>query len=124
MGSAPVRARMRLFKSIQKITHNKSINTTYIKTKKPSIFLNYKNPSPYIQKNQSFSLNMDIIQSNYQDYDLATITGKSEPSKQKKLLNRTSLKSFILNFPLSSLVKYRLIIFILRILGDRTPKKS
>ena len=77
-----------------------------------------------IQKNQDFSLNMNLIQSLYQDYDLATAVGKSEPSTKNKLINKTSLKSFILNFPVSSLIKYRLIIFILRILGDRAPKKS
>ena len=77
-----------------------------------------------IQKNQDFSLNMNLIQSIYQDYNLATTIGKSEPSTKNNLINKTSLKSFILNFPVSSLIKYRLIIFILRILGDRAPKKS
>ncbi len=76
-----------------------------------------------IQKNKDFSLNMNLIQSIYQDYDLATTIGKSEPSTNKKLINKTSLKSFIFNFPVSSLIKYRLIIFILRIFGDRAPKK-
>ena len=77
-----------------------------------------------IQKNQDFSLNMNLIQSIYQDYNLATTVGKSKPSTKNNLINKTSLKSFILNFPVSSLIKYRLIIFILRILGDRAPKKS
>ena len=76
-----------------------------------------------IQKNKDFSLNMNLIQSIYEDYDLATTIGKSEPSTNKKLINKTSLKSFIFNFPVSSLIKYRLIIFILRIFGDRAPKK-
>ena len=70
-----------------------------------------------IQKNLDFSLNMDLIQSIYQDHDLATTVGKSEHS------NKSFLKSFIVNFPVSSLIKYKLIIFILRILGDRAPKK-
>ena len=77
-----------------------------------------------MQKNQDFSLNMNLIQSLYQDHDLATAVGKSEHSTNKKLSNKMSLKSFIFNFPVSSLIKYRLIIFILRILRDRAPKKS
>ena len=77
-----------------------------------------------IQKNQDFSLNMNLIQSVYQDHDLATAVGKSEPSANKNLLNKMSLKSFILNFPATSLIKYRLIVFILRILGARSPKKT
>ena len=76
-----------------------------------------------IQKNQDFSLNMNLIQSIYQDHDLATAVAKSESSVNKNLINKTSLKSFILNFPVSSLFKYKLIIFILRILGNRAPKK-
>jgi len=77
-----------------------------------------------IQKNRDFSLNMNLIQSVYQDHDLATAVGTSESSAKKNLTNKTFLKSFILNFPLGSLFKYRLIVFILKILGDRSPQKT
>ena len=40
-----------------------------------------------IQKNQDFLLNMNLIQSIYQDYDLATTIGKSEHLKNKKLIS-------------------------------------
>ena len=74
-----------------------------------------------IQKNQEFILNMNLFQSVYQDSSELNM-GKSEHLKTKKWAS--SLKSFIRNFPVSSLIKYRLIIFILRILGDRAPKKT
>ena len=74
-----------------------------------------------IQKNQDFSLNMNLIQSVYAFSSERTM-GKSEYLYTKKWA--AYLKSFIRNFPISSQIKYRLIIFILRILGDRAPKKS
>ncbi len=77
-----------------------------------------------MQKNQDFSLNMNLIQSMYQDHNLATAVGNSENSVNNKLTNKMSLKSFILNFPATSLIKYKLIIFILRILGTKSPKKT
>ena len=58
-----------------------------------------------IQKNKDFSLNMNLIQSIYQDYDIATTIAISEPSTNKKLINKTSFKSFIFNFPVSSQMK-------------------
>ena len=76
------------------------------------------------QKNQDFSLDMDLIQSIYQDHDLATAVANSESSDNKNLLNKSFLKSFILNLPLGSLFKYRLIVFILKILGDKSPQKT
>lgn len=73
-----------------------------------------------IQKNKNFRLNMNLIQSVYADSSERTM-GKSEYLYTKKWA--ANLKSFIRNFPISSLIKYRLIIFILRVFGDRVPKK-
>ena len=74
-----------------------------------------------IQKHKDFSLNMNLYQSVYEDSS-ERVMGKSEYLKTKKWA--VFFKSFIRKFPVSSLIKYRLIIFILRILGDRAPKKS
>ena len=73
-----------------------------------------------IQKKQNFSLNMNLIQSVYADSSDRTMN-KSDFSYKKKW--PAYLKLFIRIFPLSSLIKYRLIIFILRVLGHRVPKK-
>ena len=104
--------------------YKKSFQSTTLATGTLMYLLSFSfefNVMAVIQKNQDFSLNMNLLQSVYQDSSERTMD-KSEYLKTKKWA--VSLKSFIRNFPVSSLIKYRLIIFILRILGDRAPKKS
>ena len=72
----------------------------------------------------NFSLNMNMIQSLYRGANLNTIIGSGDKLVDSPLKNKFSLKSFILKFPLGSIIKYKLIIFILGILGKKAPKKS
>lgn len=77
-----------------------------------------------IKKNNNFSFNMNMIQSIYRGANLSTIIGSGDKLTNSPLKNKLTLKSFILKFPLGSIIKYKLIIFILGILGKKAPKKS
>lgn len=77
-----------------------------------------------IKKNNNFSLNMNMIQSLYRGANLNAIIGSGDKLVNSPLKNKLTLKSFILKFPLGSIIKYKLIIFILGILGKKAPKKS
>jgi hypothetical protein len=77
-----------------------------------------------IKKNNNFSLNLNMMQSIYRDASLNSIIGSHDKLTKSKLENKFSFKSFLIKFPLSSIFKYKLIIFILGILGKRAPGKS
>jgi hypothetical protein len=76
-----------------------------------------------IIKNNNFSLNMNIVQSIYRDVSLNSIIDTAHILTNSKLKNKSTLKSFIINFPISSKFKYKLIVFILGILGKAVPEK-
>jgi SAM-dependent methyltransferase len=77
-----------------------------------------------IIKKNNFSLNMNMIQSIYRGVSLNAIIGNGDKLTNSKLKSKLTLKSFIIKFPLGSTFKYKLIIFILDILGKMAPKKS
>jgi SAM-dependent methyltransferase len=77
-----------------------------------------------IKKNNNFSLNMNMIQSIYRGVSLNAVIGNGDKLTNSKLKNKLTLKSFIIKLPLSSVFKYKLIIFILGILGKMAPEKS
>jgi hypothetical protein len=77
-----------------------------------------------IKKNNNFSLNMNMVQSIYRGTSLNSIIGNSDKSTTSQSKNKSTLKSFIIKFPLCSMFKYKLIIFILGILGKMAPEKS
>jgi len=77
-----------------------------------------------IKKNNNFSLNMNMMQSLYRGANLNTIIRSPDRLVNSPLKKKLTLKSFILKFPLGSIIKYKLIIFILGILGKKVPKKS
>lgn len=77
-----------------------------------------------IQKYKDFSLNLDFSQSVYRNVALSSVVGSGEASVGSSAAKNMSLKSFILGFPLPSLIKFKLITYFLTILGHKAPKKS
>ena len=77
-----------------------------------------------IIKKNNFSLNMNMIQSIYRGVSLNAIIGNGDKLTNSKSKRKLTLKSFIIKFPLGSTFKYKLIIFILDILGKMAPEKS
>ena len=77
-----------------------------------------------IKKNNNFALNMNMVQSVYRGASLKSVIGEGNKLTNNKLENKLTLKSFVIKFPLWSKLKYKLIIFILGILGKKVPKKS
>ena len=67
---------------------------------------------------------MNMMQSLYREANLNTIIRSPDRLVNSPLKKKLTLKSFILKFPLGSIIKYKLIIFILGILGKKVPKKS
>jgi hypothetical protein len=76
-----------------------------------------------IKKNNNFFLNMNMIQSIYRGATLNSIIGEGDKLTSHKLKNKLTLKSFIIKFQLLSILKYKLIMCILGILGNKAPEK-
>ncbi|MDA9955147.1 hypothetical protein N9D54_02530 [Gammaproteobacteria bacterium] len=77
-----------------------------------------------IQKNKDFSFSLDFSQSVYRNVSLSSVVGSGEASVGKSAAKNRNLKSFILGFPLPSLIKFKLITYALKILGHKAPKKN
>jgi hypothetical protein len=77
-----------------------------------------------IKKYKDFSFSLDFSQSVYRNVSLSSVVGSGQASIEKSAKDNKSLKSFLLRFPLPSMVKFKLITFALKILGDKTPKKK
>ena len=66
---------------------------------------------------------MNMIQSIYRGASLNAVIGNGDKLTNSKLNNKLTLKSFIIKFPLLSILKYKLIMCILGILGNKAPEK-
>jgi len=77
-----------------------------------------------IQKNHEFSFTINTIQSIYRNHSLDSVIGDPDAPISKKFKTNMSLKSIVLNLPIGSKNKFKIITFILSILGDRAPQKK
>ncbi len=80
--------------------------------------------SAVIQKNHEFSFTLNAIQSIYRNNTLDSVCGESSALITKELKTIMSLKSIVLNLPIGSKNKFKIITFILSVLGERAPKKK
>ncbi len=77
-----------------------------------------------IQKNHEFSFTINAIQSIYRNNTLGSIVGEPSALITKIVKTKMNLKSIVLNLPIGSKNKFKIITFILSILGERAPKKK
>ncbi len=80
------------------------------------------NVSAVIQKNHEFSFTINAIQSIYRNNTLDSVVGEPSALITKEFKTKISLKSIVLNLPIGSKTKFKIITFILSVLGERVPK--